>query len=188
MGSKEEIQEAIDACNNIGNNKIILLKCCSEYPSPWEDMNLGIIPDMMKQFGLPVGLSDHSKGDLGAVVGVTLGACVVEKHLMLDGVDSVDSEFSMIADDFSQLVYNVRNAKIIANNRGYELTQGEKMSAKGRRSIFAVKDIKPGDFFSEDNIRVIRPSYGMRPKYYKSLLGTASKNEYKFGQPINETV
>ena len=89
MGSLEEIDDAIDACRRMGNNQVVLLKCCSEYPAPWKDMHLGNIPDMKQRFHLPVGLSDHSAGSLGAVVGVTLGACVVEKHVKLPDVEEV---------------------------------------------------------------------------------------------------
>lgn len=186
MASLEEIQDAIDACHRVGNEKIVLLKCCSEYPAPWADMHLGNIPDMAKRFNLPIGLSDHSAGSLGAVVGVTLGACVVEKHVMLDDVESADSKFSMTMDEFAQMVQAVRNAKLIAKGPCYELTEGEKASIAFRRSIFAVKDIKAGERFTEENIRVIRPGNGMKPKYYADILDNHAVTDIKRGQPIRE--
>ncbi|MBQ9360920.1 MAG: pseudaminic acid synthase [Lachnospiraceae bacterium] len=186
MGSIDEIQDAVDACKRTGTEQIVLLKCCSEYPAPWADMHLGNIPDMIGRFRLPVGLSDHSKGSLGAVVGVSLGACVVEKHIKLDGVNSVDSGFSMPVDEFAKMVRNVRNAKTISRGPDYELTDGEKDSIVFRRSIFAVRDIAEGEAFTEQNIRIIRPGYGMKPKYYNNLLGEKSKNSYRMGDPVRE--
>lgn len=190
MGSAEEIQDAVDACRRAGNEQIVLLKCCSEYPAPWEDMHLGDIPDMRKRFQVPIGLSDHSAGSLGAVVGVTLGACVLEKHVRLEGVESADSKFSMTMDEFARMVRDVRTAGIIAQGSqgegDYSLTEGEKASLVLRRSIFAVRDIGAGEVFTEDNLRVIRPGYGVKPKYMRALLGKKSKRNIRRGEPIKE--
>ncbi|WP_026489051.1 pseudaminic acid synthase [Butyrivibrio sp. XBB1001] len=184
MGSLEDIQDAIDACHSVGNDKIILLKCCSEYPAPWVDMHLGNIQDMKKRFGLPVGLSDHSEGSLGAVVGVTLGAVVVEKHIMLEGVESADSKFSMPVKDFAKMVGDVRNACLIAQGPNYDLTDGEKASTIFRRSIIAVRDIKAGDEIQEGDLRVIRPGYGIKPKYLGAVIGSKAKCDIPRGTPI----
>lgn len=186
MGTLEDIQDAVDACHRMGNDRIVLLKCCSEYPAPWADMHLGNIPDMKKRFHKPIGLSDHSAGSLGAVVGVTLGACVVEKHVKLDGVESADSGFSMSMDDFAQMVQNIRNAKLIARGPDYSLTEGEKASTVFRRSIFAVKDIKAGEGFTTENVRVIRPGYGMKPRKYRELLSKKANRDIKLGEPVKE--
>ena len=184
MGSVEEIQDAVDACRRAGNEQIVLLKCCSEYPAPWSDMHLSNIPDMARRFGVSVGLSDHSAGSLGAIVGVTLGACVVEKHIKLDGVESPDSGFSMTVDEYAQMVRDVKNAKLIAQGPDYTLTAGEQASTVFRRSVFAVKDIQAGEPFTEENIRIIRPGYGAKPKAYRDLLGQCAKDSISFGQPI----
>lgn len=186
MASVEEIQDAIDACHRVGNDQIVLLKCCSEYPAPWADMHLGNIPDMAERFNLPIGLSDHSAGSLGAVVGVTLGACVVEKHVMLEGVDSADSKFSMSITEFAKMVEDVRNAKLIAQGPCYELTEGEKGSTIFRRSLFSIKDIMPGEKFSDENVRVIRPGYGMKPKYLKDIIDKTAKSFIPKGTPLSE--
>lgn len=186
MGSLEEIQDALDACSRMGNKRIVLLKCCSEYPASWEDMHLGNIPDMRERFKVPVGLSDHSEGSLGAVVGTVLGACVVEKHVKLDEVESADSRFSMTMDEFAQMVRNVRNAKKIASGPDYVLTKGEQASMVFRRSIFAAKDIKVGEKFTKENLRVIRPGYGIAPKYMSQLIGKKCIREVHFGEPICE--
>lgn len=184
MGSLEEIQDAIDACHRMNNHQIVLLKCCSEYPAPWNDMKLGNIPDMIERYKVPIGLSDHSAGSIGAVVGVSLGACVIEKHVKLDGVESADSGFSMTMDEFAQMVQDVHNAKMIAKGPDYTLTKGEESSTVFRRSIFTVKDIKAGEKFTADNIRVIRPGYGMKPKYYEDTIGKTSACDLERGTPL----
>lgn len=186
MGSIEEIQDAVDACRRVGNEQIVLLKCTSEYPAKWEDMHLGNIPDMMKRFGVPVGLSDHSAGSLGAVVGVTLGACVVEKHVKIEGVESADSAFSMSMEEFSQMVQDIRNAKAIAKGPDYSLTPGEQASTVFRRSLFAVKDIKAGERFTDENVRSIRPAMGAKPKHYAALLGKNAPRDIPFGMPLTD--
>lgn len=188
MGSIEEIQDAMDACYRMGNRQIILLKCCSEYPSPWADMHLGNIPDMRKRFGIPVGLSDHSTGSLGAVVGTALGACVIEKHIKLNGIESADSQFSMTIKDFARMTRDVRNAKLISNGPEYGLTEGEKGSTIFRRSVFAVKDIEEGEIITSENIRSIRPGNGISPKYIKEIVGKKSPYRIQRGEPITEDV
>ncbi|MCR5279452.1 MAG: pseudaminic acid synthase [Lachnospiraceae bacterium] len=188
MASPEEIEDAVNACKKIGNDKIVLLKCCSEYPAPWNDMHLGNIPDMKARFDLPIGLSDHSEGSLGAVVGVSLGACVIEKHVKLEGVESADSKFSMNLEDFAAMVKDVRNAKIMAAGPIYELTENEKASTAFRRSLFAIKDVKAGDVFSEDNLGIIRPGYGVLPKEIYNLIGRKATVEIHRGQPITKEI
>lgn len=184
MGSLKEIEEAINTCRDVGNNNIVLLKCTSEYPAVWADMHLGNIPDMRTRFKLPIGLSDHSPGSLGAIVGTTLGACVVEKHVKLNDVESADSAFSMSIDEFSQMVKDVKNAKLIAKGPDYSLTEGEKSSLKFRRSLFAVKDIRKGDVFTTNNIRSVRPSNGIHTRYLKSIVGKTASKDIKFGEPL----
>ena len=185
MGSPEEIGEAVDACKRMGNDQIVLLKCTSEYPAIWADMHLGNIPDMRERFGVPVGISDHSPGSLGPVVGVTLGACVIEKHVRLDTVDSADSAFSMTRDEFGKMVEDARNAKLIAQGPDYRLTDGEKASLKFRRSLFAVKPIKKGEVFTAQNVRSIRPSDGLHTRYLKEIIGKTAEKDIPFGEPLS---
>lgn len=187
MGSVAEIQDAVDACRRVGNDRIVLLKCCSEYPANWSDMHLANIPDMQKRFGVPVGLSDHSAGSLAPVVGVTLGACVVEKHVMLPGVESPDSGFSMTMAEFAQMVQDVHNARAIAQGPDYTLTKGEQSSLVFRRSLFAVKDIKKGEPFTAENVRSIRPSNGLAPKYYRQILGRRAAKDIAYGGPLKSS-
>lgn len=184
MGSPEEIQDAVDACRRVGNEQIVLLKCCSEYPAPWADMHLGNIPDMKERFAVPVGLSDHSMGSLGAVVAVAMGACVVEKHVCLPGVESADSKFSMPVEEFAGMVSDVRSARLMAKGPDYTLTKGEEKSTVFRRSLFAVKDIKAGEKFTPENVRSIRPSNGLKPKYYRDVIGKTAKRDIAYGEPL----
>lgn len=184
MGTIEEIQDAVDACHRMGNGQVVLLKCCSEYPANWADMHLADITDMKRRFQVPVGLSDHSDGSLGAVVGVSLGACVLEKHICLPGIKSADSGFSMLIDDFAQMVQDVRNAKQICGTVMYGPTEKEKANIKLRRSLFAVKDISQGECFTKENVRSIRPGQGMKPKDYQKLVGKSAAKDIKFGEPI----
>lgn len=186
MASVEEIQDAIDACRRVGNDKIVLLKCCSDYPAKWEDMHIANIPDMIKRFGVKVGLSDHSLGSIASVVAVSMGACVIEKHVKIAGVESADSKFSMDMDDFAQMVKYVRDAKTIAGNVQYGPTEGEKGSLKFRRSLFAVKSIQKGEKITADNVKSIRPSTGMRPKLLSSIIGKKATREIVFGTPLSE--
>lgn len=185
MGSIEEIEEALTACKRQNNENVVLLKCCSQYPARYEDMNVAVIADMRERFGRPVGLSDHSFGSLAPVVAVSMGAQVIEKHVCLNReVESADSGFSMEMAEFAQMVQDVRNASVIKGYATYELTEHEKNGLSGRRSLVAVKPIAAGEKFTEENVRSIRPAIGMKPKYYAELLGREAKKDYRFGEAI----
>lgn len=187
MASVEEIEEAVNACRKCGNNQVVLLKCCSQYPAQYEDMNIATITDMQERFQLPIGLSDHSMGSLASVVAVSLGAKVIEKHVCLNrSIESADSGFSMEMEEFKNLVQDVHNALTIKGQATYELTENEKGGLNGRRSLFAVKDIHKGEIFTVNNIRSIRPSNGVKPKYYHELLGKEAKQSYEYGDPLNQ--
>lgn len=188
MGSEEEIREAVEACHRQGNEEIVLLKCCSQYPAQYEDMNLLTIPKMKEDFKKEIGLSDHSMGSLAPVVAVSLGAKVIEKHVCLSReIENPDAGFSMEMEEFAQMVQDVRNATQIMGKPTYELTEHEKSGLKTRRSLVAVKEIKEGEPFSSDNVRSIRPAIGIKPKYYHELLGKKAKKAYAFGEPILES-
>lgn len=188
MGNVEEIQDAVDACRRVGNGQIVLLKCCSEYPAEWADMHLSDIQDMKRRFHVPVGLSDHSEGTIGAIVGATLGACVIEKHICLPGIKSADSGFSMQVNEFAQMVKDVRKVKLMTGCSDYVLSEGEKASTVFRRSVFCVKEIEEGEPFTSENIRCIRPGYGIAPKYIKDILGKRSPCRLRSGEPVTENI
>lgn len=185
MSSVEEIQDAVDACHRVGNEKIVLLKCCSEYPANWNDMHVANIPDMIQRFGVNVGLSDHSAGSIAAVVAVSMGACVIEKHVKIDGVESADSKFSMTMDEFAGMVSAVRDAKSIVGEVQYGPTKGEQGNLQFRRSLFAVKDIKVGEVINKENVRSIRPSTGLKPKFFSEINGKHAKKDIPFGTPLS---
>ena len=184
MASEKEIQDAVDACRRQNNNKIYLLKCCSEYPANWDNMHLANIPDMKEKFGVTIGLSDHSAGSIAAVVAVGLGAKIIEKHVMIKGIDSADSKFSMPINEFSNMVREIRAASKIIGKVHYGPTPGEMSNVPLRRSLFATKDIKKGETISNENIRSIRPGSGIAPKYYNDMIGKKAGTSIKKGTPI----
>lgn len=186
MASLEDLKDAIDACHRVGNDQIVILKCCSEYPANWEDMHLGNIPDLRERFNVHIGLSDHSFGSIGAVVAVSLGAQVIEKHIKIDGIESADSAFSMTVEEFAKMVQDAKAARLIAKGPDYSLSAKEQSSTVFRRSLFAVKDIEAGDEITTENVRSVRPSNGIRPKYLKDMIGKKAKTAVKFGQPITQ--
>lgn len=185
MATAEEIQDALDACKRVGNDQIVLLKCCSEYPANWSNMHISNIPDMIDRFGVKVGLSDHSEGSIADVIAVSLGACVIEKHVKLEGIDSADSAFSMPMNEFADMVKAVRATKTIAGNVHYGPTEGEKSNLKFRRSLFAVRDIKAGEGISDKNVRSIRPATGLAPKYKKDIIGKKAAIDIACGTPLS---
>lgn len=186
MGNEEEISEALAACKKYGNEDVVLLKCCSQYPAKYEDMNISAIPLLKEKFGKHIGLSDHSFGSLAPVVAVAMGAKVIEKHVKLNNSEeSPDSGFSMTMDEFAQMVRDVRNAIIIMGRPTLELTQTEKNGLGGRRSLVAVAPIAKGEAFTKENVRSIRPAIGIKPKYFEELMTRKANKDYKFGEPIS---
>ncbi len=187
MGSEEEIFAAINTIKACGNDKIVLLKCTSEYPAHFSDMNLSVIPNMKEKFGVPIGLSDHSMGSLASVVGALNGACVIEKHFCLSRkIKNPDSEFSMEPQEFADMAKQIEDAILINGESTYELHQREKDARWCRRSVFVSENMKKGDFFTEENIRVIRPAHGMLPVYYENVLGKQCARDLEFGEPLRE--
>lgn len=186
MASYEEIEEAIEACVKVGNNNIILLKCCSEYPTEPENMNLSTIKDMRSKLGRPIGLSDHSMGYLADTIAVGYGACVVEKHFCLSrSIKNADCAFSMEPKEFAAMVEAVKIAQKMRGKVQYGPTESEAEEYKCRRSLFASKNIKKGELITTDNIKSIRPSNGLKPKYYSVALGKRATQDIPFGTPLS---
>lgn len=185
MGSVEEIEDAICVIREQGNHDIVLLRCSSAYPAISEEMNLVSIKDMQRRFQLPIGLSDHSLGSVAAVTAVALGARVIEKHFCLSRhIENPDASFSMEPDEFARMVQDIRDVEKALGEVKYGPARQEQGSIIFRKSIFVVKDIKKGDMFTEDNIRVIRPGYGIKPKAYKAILGKHAAVDLQFGMPL----
>jgi len=181
-----DIEEAVNACKRMGNEKIILLKCTSSYPAPIEEANLLTIPNMADTFGTIVGLSDHTLGSSVAIASVALGAKVIEKHFILDrNLGGPDAAFSMEPDEFKEMVKSVRDVEKALGKVSYELSEKVEKSRVFARSLFVVKDMKSGELISEENVKSIRPWYGMRPKYLKEILGKKIRNDIKKGTPLS---
>lgn len=185
MASLEEIEEAVNAIRQEGNDQIALLKCTSAYPALPEDMNLLTIPDMAKRFNVPVGLSDHTLGTTIPIAAVALGACIVEKHFTLSRmIPGPDSSFSLEPQEFRAMVDAIRETEKALGIVSYQVTEHEKASRVFRRSLFAVEDIAEGELLTEKNIRSIRPGYGLPPKYLPEILGMRAKEKICKGTPL----
>ena len=186
MATLAEIDEAVQAARKAGAAQIALLKCTSAYPAPPEEMNLHTIPDLAKKFRVPVGLSDHTMGISVPVAAVALGACIVEKHFTLSrSIPSHDSAFSMEPQEFKTMVEAIRTAEKALGKVNYEITEQEAKSRVFRRSLFVVKDVKAGEMFTAENVRCIRPGYGLYPRYLKEVLGRQAARDIKQGTPLS---
>lgn len=187
ISSFEEIQEAINACKSVGNDDITILKCTSAYPAKIDDMNLNTIKDMYEKFapqGVKIGLSDHSMSIIPPVAAVALGANVIEKHFTLDRtLGGADGAFSLNPEEFKQMVNAVRDTEKVLGKPDYSVNMTNRKFA---RSLYVVKEIKKGEKFSSENIRSIRPSNGLHPKYYEKILGKTATRDLKFGTPMKE--
>ena len=186
MGNEDEILEAVETIRHYHNN-IVLLKCSSAYPAVTSEMNLVTMVDMKKRFGTQVGLSDHSMGSLGAVTAVTLGAKVIEKHFCIDRtIQNPDSSFSMEPAEFKRMVEDIRAVEDAIGSVTYGPQEQELSNLTFRKSIFVVKDVKAGEYFTEENIRVIRPGQGLKPKYYEQVLGKKAATDVLLGTPLKK--
>lgn len=186
MGSLEEITEAVNAIYAAGNRQLALMKCSSAYPARREEMNLNTIPDMKKRFGIPVGLSDHSMGAFSAATAVAMGANIIEKHFCISrAIKNPDSTFSMEPQEFREMVDQVREVEKAFGSVFYGVSAQEESNACFRRSLFVVQDVAAGEQLTPENIRSIRPAYGLKPKYYKEVLGKRAVRALKRGTPLS---
>ena len=178
----DEIQDAVDICRNEGNDNIILLKCTSSYPAPLEEANLKTIPNLAETFGVISGFSDHTLGSTAPIVAVTLGAKVIEKHFILDkSIGGADADFSMDKKEFAEMIKAIRDVEKLLGKVDYSMTEKKKQSRRFSRSLYVAKDIKKGEVFTEENIRSVRPGYGMHPKYLKGIIGKIADKDFEFG-------
>ena len=182
----EDIELAIETCRKVGNNDITILKCTSAYPADPKDANLLTIPDIKNRFDVKVGLSDHTMGIEGPVVATALGATVIEKHFILDkSVGGPDAHFSLDEKDFTHMVKSIRTAENMMGKVDYEMTKKKKKSRQFSRSLFIVKDVKAGEILTEENVRSIRPGFGMHPKYLFEILGKKFNQDFEKGTPMS---
>ena len=186
IAEEVDIQLAVDTCRQAGNNEIILLKCTSSYPAPLELANLNTIPDMKQRFGVEVGFSDHTHGSLAPTVATALGATVIEKHFILDkSIGGPDADFSLDVEEFTELVDKVRDTEKLLGVVCYEISEKVKNNRKFARSLFVVQDVKEGDIITKNNIKSIRPGYGLHPKHYNSIIGKKFTKTIERGQPLS---
>lgn len=180
-----DIQDAVDACRRVGNDKIALLKCTSSYPAPIGEANLRTIPNMQQTFNTVVGLSDHTMGSNVSIASIALGAKIIEKHFTLRRADGgADSKFSMEPEEFRVMVDGIREVEKALGDVTYDLTYKQLKSREHSRSLFITKNVRKGEIFTKDNVRSIRPGYGLETKYIKDILGKKARIDVKMGTPV----
>ncbi len=186
MATQQEIKEAIETARNNGCEELVVLQCVSGYPAPPEQYNLRTIPDIAERFNVLSGLSDHTIDNATAVASVALGACLIEKHVTLDrNGGGADDSFSLEPKELAQLCKDSKTAWSALGNANYERTEAEKGNVKFRRSLYVVKDVKAGEIFTHENIRSIRPGYGVPPKNIERFLGKKAEKTIKMGTPLS---
>lgn len=185
MATFAELDETVDAARSAGCKDLVLLKCTSTYPSTPDDSNILTIPEMRARYGCEIGLSDHTMGIGVSVAAVALGATVIEKHFTLKRADGgVDSTFSMEPQELTQLVIETERAWQAMGKVQNGPTEKEKASLVFRRSLYVVNDVKAGEKFTAQNVRAIRPGYGIAPKFYDEVIGKTAKRDIARGTPL----
>lgn len=185
IANVEDIDEAVAACKRMGNENVALLKCTSAYPAPLEEMNLNTIPALKEKYKTIIGLSDHSMGIAVPVASVALGAKIIEKHFIIDRkIGGPDSQFSLEPAEFKQMTQAIRDVEKALGTINFNLTEKAEKNRDFSRSLFAVVDIHAGEYFNENNVKSIRPGYGLHPRYLKDLFGKKADRLIRRGEPI----
>lgn len=180
-----DVELAIEILRKEGVKEIIVLKCTTAYPSPPEESNLRTIPDIVTRFRVLSGLSDHSLGSANAIAAVVLGGSLIEKHFTLDDQnETVDSFFSSPEGEFRRMVSDIRQAEASLGNISYDIVPSALSSLGGRRSLYVAASIKAGESFTTDNIKCVRPSFGLHPKYYFEILGRTALCDLQYGDRL----
>ncbi len=180
-----DIEEAVKACRRVGNDQLALLKCVSAYPTPLEEVNLRTIPNLAETFGVIVGLSDHTLSSSVAVAAVALGARIVEKHFILDrSLGGPDAAFSLEPEEFRQMVRAIRDVEKALGEISYDLLERQRKAREFARSLFVVRDVRAGEEITEENIRSIRPGYGLHPRHLRDVLGRRFRWDLPKGTPL----
>jgi len=177
-----DIELAIETIKSTGNDQIVILKCTSAYPTPFKEVNLLTIPDIMRIFHTNVGLSDHTAGIAVPIAAVALGAVIVEKHFILDRkLGGPDASFSLEPNEFKDMVNNIRFAEQSLGRVMYELSPKTEREREHSRSLYIAADIKKGEVFTPQNVRSVRPGYGLHPKEYFNILGKKASQDIEMG-------
>ena len=183
----EDIELALDACKRMDNDQIALLKCTSSYPAPVEEANMIMVKDLRERYGVISGVSDHTMGSTVPIVATCFGAKIIEKHFILDrSVGGPDASFSMNEEEFTTMVKAVREAELAVGEVDYKLTDKQKKGKDFSRSLYVVKDVNEGDLLTVENVRSIRPGFGMHPKYYHEILGTKFNKSFTKGTRLSK--
>ena len=186
MASLAEIDDAVRAARAAGNEQLVLLKCTSTYPASPANTNLRTLPALHAAFGTEVGLSDHTMGHGAAIASVALGACVIEKHFTLRRADGgVDSAFSLEPAEFAQLRVESERAWAALGEVSFGTSAPEQGSLQFRRSLYIVKPVRAGERLSADNVRAIRPGFGLAPKHLNQVLGSRLSVDASAGTPLS---
>ncbi len=181
-----DIELALRTCREAGNEQVILLKCTSAYPSPYEDIHLRTIPSMKENFDCILGLSDHTMGSAVAGAAVALGAKVVEKHLTLRRADGgADAAFSMEPEEFRKMVADIRRIEKALGKAAYALTEKQEKTRTYSRSLFVAEDMKAGELFTPENLRSVRPGCGLHTRHYEEILGKKITRDARMGTPMS---
>jgi pseudaminic acid synthase len=187
IATTEDIELALDACRRMGNNDIALLKCTSSYPAPIEEANMCMVKDLAERYQVISGLSDHTMGATVPIVATAFGAKIIEKHFILDrSIGGPDASFSMNEKEFTEMVKVVREAEKAIGVVDYHLTEKQKKGRDFSRSLYVVENVKKGEVFSRDNVRSIRPGFGMHPKEYKNILGKSASCDIEKGTALKK--
>lgn len=186
MATLAEVDEAVRTLREAGCRQLSLLKCTSAYPATPDDANLRTIPHLSDTFGVPVGLSDHTLDLAVPVAAVTMGACIVEKHFALSrSIPGPDSGFSLEPHEFQATVRAIRTAERALGRVHYGTGERETQSRVFRRSLFVVKTLKSGEEFTLDNVRAIRPGYGLHTRHLEDVLGKRATRDISRGTPLD---
>lgn len=182
IAEEKDIELALNACHRMGNHDIALLKCTTSYPAPIEEANMIMIKDMAERYGLITGLSDHTMGSTVPIVATCFGAKIIEKHFILDrAVGGPDASFSMNEAEFTAMVKAIREAESAIGFVDYTLTEKQVKGKDFCRSLYVTKNIKSGDVFTKENVRSVRPGFGLHPKYYPEILGKTANQDLEKG-------
>lgn len=182
IATKEDINLALETCRRVGNHEIALLKCTTSYPAPIEEANMMMVKDIAEKYGVITGLSDHTMGATVPIVATAMGAKIIEKHFILDhSIGGPDASFSMDEAEFTAMVKAVREAEKAIGVVDYNLTEKQAKGKNFSRSLYVVQDIKAGEIITEENVRSIRPGFGMHPKELKNWLGKPSPTDFETG-------
>ena len=182
IATLDDIELALGACRKVGNYNIALLKCTSSYPAPIEEANMQMVKDFQSRFGVVSGLSDHTMGSTVPLVAICFGAKIIEKHFILDrSIGGPDASFSMNEKEFGEMVKTLREAESAIGYVDYTLTEKQLKGRDFSRSLYAVKEISEGELITKENVKSVRPGFGLHPKFYDQALGSKAKKNFKKG-------